>query len=56
MAELVIGGACAAGFSGYSFYEHQNLMEMNPEGCLALKGPVESYFHKAREVLRQMAQ
>jgi hypothetical protein len=56
MAERVIGGACAAGFSGYSFYEHQNLMEMNPEGCLALKGPVESYFHRAGEVLRQMSE
>ena len=51
MAEKVIGGACAAGFSGYSFYEHQNLMDMNTEGRSTLKGPTRAYFGKAQEVL-----
>jgi len=51
LAERVVGGACSAGFSGYSFYEHQNLMDMNSEGRSTLKGPVRAYFEKAREVL-----
>lgn len=52
LAERVIGGACAAGFSGYSFYEHQNLMDMNSAGRSTLKGPVRAYFERARELLR----
>ena len=56
MAELVIGGACAAGFSGYSFYEQQNLMDLSPEGRSTLKGPVRAYFARAREALAAMEQ
>lgn len=55
LADLVIGGACAAGFAGYSFYEQQNLMDLNPEGQPTLKGPVRQYFEKAREALAAIA-
>ena len=55
MGELVIGGACAAGFAGYSFYEQQNLMDMNPEGRATLKGPTMAYLEKARAVLDGMS-
>ncbi len=55
MAERIVGGACAAGFSGYTFYEQQNLMDLNPEGISTLKGPVGPFFRKARETLARMA-
>ena len=54
MAELTIGGGCAAGFSGYTFYEQQNLMDLNPEGRSTLKGPVRAYFARARQTLERM--
>lgn len=55
MAERIVGGACVAGFSGYTFYEQQNLMDLNPEGISTLKGPVVPFFRKARETLARMA-
>ena len=55
MAHLTIGGACAAGFAGYTFYEQQNLMDLNPEGRSTLKGPVRRYMSAAGEALRALA-
>jgi hypothetical protein len=55
MAREVIAGAAAAGFDGYNLYEHQNLMDVNPEGRVVFKGPVDAYVGAAREALAQIA-
>jgi len=55
MARLMVGGACTAGLSGYGFYEHQDMMNLNPEGVPTLKGSVKPYFDEARRTLRHTA-
>ena len=53
-ADMLIGGAVAAGFDAYNWYEQQNLVDTNQAGYPMLKGPVRPYFDRVRQTLAEL--
>jgi hypothetical protein len=54
LCERFVKEACRAGFSGYNFYEADNLLRMNAEGIPMSIGNTESAVRNAARSLARM--